>query len=44
MAARAEAGPLLGVVEIRPALEIFAFEAGQIDQHLFGRRLAVTGK
>ena len=43
MPAGAKGDPLFGVVEIRPALEIFAFEPGQIDQHLLGRRLAGQG-
>ena len=40
MPAGTEADPLFGIVEIGPAFEIFAFEACQIDQYLFGRRLA----
>ena len=32
-----------GIVEIGPALEILAFEPGQIDQHLLRRRLAGEG-
>ena len=44
MPAGPEAHSLFGVVEIGPAFEIFAFEAGQIDQHLRGRRLAGKGR
>ena len=40
MPAGTEADSLFGIVEIGPAFVIFAFEAGQIDQHLLGRRLA----
>src|SRR5215813_6967298 len=40
MPAGTEADPLFEIVDIRPALEIFAFEAGQIDQHLLGRGFA----
>ena len=43
MPAGPEADPLFGIVEIGPAFEIFAFEAGQIDQHLLWRRLAGKG-
>ena len=40
MPAGPEADPLLGIVEIGPPFEIFPFEASQIDQQLFRRRLA----
>ena len=40
MTAGPEDDKLLGVVEIGPSLEIFPFETGDIDQHIFGRRLA----
>src|SRR5262249_1608118 len=40
MPAGAKTDPLLGIVNIGPALKIFAFETGQIDQHLFRRGLA----
>ncbi|MGE5779417.1 MAG: hypothetical protein ACM30D_08915, partial [Hyphomicrobiales bacterium] len=44
MPAGTEADPLFEIVEIGPAFEIFAFEAGQIDEHLLGRRLAGQGR
>jgi hypothetical protein len=40
MPAGTEADPLFGIIELGQAFEIFAFEAGQIDQDLLGRRLA----
>ena len=40
MPAGAKADQLTGIIEIRLALEIFAFEPGRIDQHILGRRLA----
>ena len=40
MPAGAKADQLAGIVEIRLALVIFAFEPGRIDQHLLGGRLA----
>jgi hypothetical protein len=40
MPASAEDDQLVWIVEIRPTFEIFPLKAGQIDQHLLGRRLA----
>jgi hypothetical protein len=43
MPAGAEADQLAGIIEIRPALEIVAFELRRIDQHFLWRRLACQG-
>jgi hypothetical protein len=40
MPAGTEADELLRIVEIGPALVVFAFEPGRINQHLFGGRFA----
>ena len=40
MPAGAEADQLGGIVQVGPALEVFAFEPGRIDQHLLRGRLA----
>jgi len=40
MPAGAKTDPLLGVIDIGPALKILAFKARQVDQHLFRRGLA----
>jgi hypothetical protein len=40
MPAGAKGDALFTIIEIGPALVIVAFEAGEIDQHLLGRRLS----
>ena len=40
MPAGPKADPLGGIIKIGLAFKIFPFEPGQVDQHLFGRRLA----
>ena len=40
MSAGAEADPLVRITEVGPALEIFAFEPGDVDQHLLCGRPA----
>src|SRR5208282_2180187 len=44
MPAGAKADQLTGIIEVRLALEIFAFELGRIDQHFLWRRLACQGR
>src|SRR5262249_44888826 len=44
MPAGAKPDPLLGVLEIGPALKVFASGAGQVDQHLLGAGLAASGE
>jgi hypothetical protein len=43
MPAGAKADQLTEIIEIRLALEIFAFEPDRIDQHFLWRRLACQG-
>jgi hypothetical protein len=43
MPAGPKADQLPGIIEIRPTLEIVAFEPGRIDQHFLWRRLTCQG-
>jgi hypothetical protein len=43
MPTSAKADQLAGIIEIRLAREIFAFEPGRIDLHFLWRRLARQG-
>jgi len=43
VSAGAEADQLIGVTDVRLALEILSFEPGQVNQHLFRGWLARKG-